>query len=114
MATSLSSRPGSAGTAPAAPLDDEGAALLASSMSARRVLKNRLATAWLVLSVAIALVPLGWVMWTVVQSGSTLFGWDFLTQEIPVFRRRLGPGMGPAVVGTLLITGAAAALSIPL
>ena len=39
---------------------------------------------------------------------------DFLTEPIPISDRITGPGMGPAVVGTFIITGAAAALSIPL
>ena len=35
--------------------------------------------------------------------------WEFLTDDHPVLDRLPGPGMGPAVVGTLLITGAARA-----
>src|SRR5207244_3985152 len=40
--------------------------------------------------------------------------WAFLTDPIPISDRVIGPGMGPAVVGTLLITGSAGAMSIPL
>ena len=90
------------------------AGLLASSMARRRKVADALATAWLVGAVLSALVPLGWVMVTVVANGRTLFGWSFLTANIPITRTRLGPGMGPAVLGTLLITGAAALLAIPL
>lgn len=87
---------------------------LVSSMSTRRKLKNRLATTWLYLSVIVAIIPLGLVMFYVVQKGAGLFGVDFLTSDIPVSRKTLGPGMAPAVVGTLLITGAAALMAIPL
>lgn len=91
-----------------------GAGPLVSTMSRGRRVRNRLATVWLVASVLLALVPLGWVMITVVQKGWVLFGWDFLTKNIPISRTRLGPGMGPAVLGTLLITLAASVMAIPL
>jgi phosphate transport system permease protein len=93
---------------------DPAQQLLVSSMARRRRVRNQLATAWLVGSVGLALVPLGWVMVTVVQNGWAQFGWQFLTADIPITRTKIGPGMGPAVAGTLLITAAAAALAIPL
>ncbi len=88
--------------------------LLVSSMSTRRLVKNRLATLWLYTAVVVALIPLGAVMFYVVQKGSAVFGIDFVLTDIPVSRRDLGPGMGPAVLGTLLITGAASLMAIPL
>ena len=39
---------------------------------------------------------------------------DFLTTDIPITSRRAGPGMGPAIVGTLLITCAATLMAVPL
>jgi phosphate transport system permease protein len=39
---------------------------------------------------------------------------DFFIKEIPVVARRAGPGMGPAILGTLLITGAATSIAVPL
>ena len=42
------------------------------------------------------------------------FGWHFLTTDIPISDRDFGGGMKPAVVGTLLITGAATAMAVPL
>jgi phosphate transport system permease protein len=88
--------------------------LLVSSMQRRRKVKDGLATAWLVSAVLLALLPLAWVMITVVANGRVLFGWDFLTANIPITKTRIGPGMGPAVIGTLLITGAASLMAIPL
>jgi phosphate transport system permease protein len=38
----------------------------------------------------------------------------FFIKEIPVVARRAGPGMGPAILGTLITTGAAAAIAVPL
>ncbi|HEY6477185.1 MAG TPA: phosphate ABC transporter permease PstA [Polyangia bacterium] len=39
---------------------------------------------------------------------------DFFVKEIPVVSRRAGPGMGPAILGTLLATGTATAIAVPL
>jgi phosphate transport system permease protein len=50
----------------------------------------------------------------VVSKGIGIFGWAFLTKSIPIIQRRAGPGMGPAVVGTLLITLAATVIAVPL
>jgi phosphate transport system permease protein len=94
------------------PLDPS--ALLVSSMARRRKVRNLLATAWLVGAVLVAAIPLGWVMITVVRYGRELFGWEFLTANIPFQKTRPGPGMGPAVLGTILITLAAAVMAIPL
>jgi phosphate transport system permease protein len=94
------------------PLDPAGA--LASSMSRNRKVRDTLATVWLVGAVLVALIPLLWVMLTVVQKGAAVFSWGFLTENIPISRTRAGGGMGPAVLGTLLITGAAAVMAIPL
>ena len=95
-------------------LSDQIPLNLASSMSARRRWKDRLATAWLYGSLVVALVPLGLVLFYVVTKGLALFGISFLTSDIPVSRFNLGPGMAPAIVGTVLITGMAALIAIPL
>jgi len=39
---------------------------------------------------------------------------DFFIKEIPSVARRAGPGMGPAILGTLLVTGAATLIAVPL
>ena len=93
---------------------DPALAGLASTMRRRRKVKNLLASTWIWASAFVALLPLALVTFYVVSRGSELFGWDFLVSDIPVSRRTLGPGMGPAVLGTLLITLAAALMSIPL
>ena len=48
------------------------------------------------------------------SAAPSILDWDFLTDPIPFSDRLPGPGMGPAVAGTLLITGAAALMAIPL
>jgi phosphate transport system permease protein len=78
-----------------------------------RALRNGLATALIVLSFLVVLVPLALVIGFVIARGRHVFGLAFLTDEIPT-PRTPGPGMGPAVYGTLLITGAATLMAVPL
>ena len=85
-----------------------------SALSSRRKITNRAAMLAITLALALAVVPLALVVWEVIAKGVDVLSWQFLTQDIPNSYRRLGPGMGPAVVGTLLITGMAALLAIPL
>src|ERR1051325_5021533 len=39
---------------------------------------------------------------------------DFFTETIPVVSRKPGPGMGPAILGTLMVTGGATLIAVPL
>jgi phosphate transport system permease protein len=59
-------------------------------------------------------LPLGFVIFYVVKEGLGILSWDFVTKNIPIVSSKPGPGMGPAVLGTLLITGTAALLAVPL
>jgi len=85
-----------------------------SGVSRGRRLRNGAATALIYLAIAVAAVPLVFVLVYVARKGAAVFGIEFLTEDIPTSSRRPGPGMGPAVVGTLLITGAATAMAVPL
>jgi phosphate transport system permease protein len=62
-------------------------------------------------------IPLVAVLWAVIERGAAIafksFP-DFFTETIPVVSRRPGPGMGPAIVGTLLVTLGATAIAVPL
>ncbi len=63
------------------------------------------------------LVPLVFVLGTVISKGAGIVFKDFpawFTKDVPVRTRATGPGMGPAIVGTLVITAVAAALAVPL
>jgi phosphate transport system permease protein len=82
--------------------------------SRRRKLSNGLATFFIALSFVIALVPLVFLVIYVVQKGADAISWSFLNDDIPFVERFPGGGMGPAVAGTLLITGAASLMAIPL
>ena len=65
-------------------------------------------------SVLVAAVPLGFVLVLRGQQGLSVVNLDFLTADIPISSRRPGPGMGPAIVGTLVITLCATLMAVPL
>jgi phosphate transport system permease protein len=78
--------------------------------------KNQIATIVMWLAFIVTLIPLGFVLYTVIQKGASAISWQFLTNStIPpnLLPITIG-GMGPAVVGTLIITGFAALIAIPL
>jgi phosphate transport system permease protein len=80
--------------------------------------KNQIATVLMWLAFVATLIPLGFVLFTVIQKGAAAISWQFLTSStIPPNLAPLGAfgsGMGPAVLGTLEITGFAALIAIPL
>jgi phosphate transport system permease protein len=78
--------------------------------------KNQLATVLMWTAFVFAVVPLGFVLYTVIAKGASIISWQFLTgSPIPpnVLPAGVG-GMGPAVIGTILITGLAAVMAVPL
>jgi len=80
----------------------------------RRRFRSALATALIVLSFVLAFIPLLFVVIYVVQQGLKVFSWDFLTSDLPFSQRSVEGGIGPAVVGTILITVGATVLAVPL
>ena len=65
-------------------------------------------------SVVIAAIPLVAIVSYVLTKGAGIIDVEFLTKPIPILTRSVGPGMGPAIVGTLLITGVATLMAVPL
>jgi phosphate transport system permease protein len=100
-------------TAIAAP-DARPSRLAPRPRSRARRIKNVIATAVIAIAFLIAVVPLVFIVVYVVQRGVGVISWSFLTEDIPFVPRLPGGGMAPAIVGTLLITGAAALMAIPL
>jgi phosphate transport system permease protein len=84
------------------------------TISPARRLRNKAAIVLVWMSVATAAVPLGFLVVYLVQKGAGIVDWSFLTQDIPISSRLPGPGMGPAILGTLVITGAATVMAVPL
>jgi len=85
-----------------------------ATVSPARRFRNDLATVLMWVALAVALIPLAFVLYYVVHEGLRIMGWKFLTKNIPVIQRTKGPGMGPAIIGTLLITGMATLIAVPL
>ena len=77
--------------------------------------KNQIMTVLMVLALLIILVPLVFVLYTVISKGAGIISGRFLTADIPpnVLPASIG-GMGPAVIGTLEITGLATLMAVPL
>ena len=102
-------------TVPPGTRTDAGAPDLSrGALSLRRRVTNRMAMLAITVALVLAVIPLVLVTWTVVRRGLEVMSWQFLTQDIPNSYRRSGGGIAPAIVGTLIVTGAAALLAIPL
>ena len=83
---------------------------------ARRA-RNMAALMWMVGAVLIALIPLLMIIEYVVQKGwhSVVTNFpNFWNDALPIVTTDEGGGIRPAIMGTFLMTGAAAAMSIPL
>jgi phosphate transport system permease protein len=78
--------------------------------------KNQIMTVLMWVAFAVVLIPLGFVLFTVISKGAKAITWQFLSNgTIPPNVMPLGfGGMGAAVIGTLEITGFAALIAIPL
>jgi phosphate transport system permease protein len=63
-------------------------------------------------SAVIGLFFLGWILYTVIQRGAQAINWDFFT-KLPAPPGEEGGGLANAIVGTLLMTGMASAIGIP-
>jgi phosphate transport system permease protein len=77
--------------------------------------KNRIATVLMVLAFVLVIIPLGFVLVTVIAKGASAIGWSFLTSQIPPAVAPPGSGgIGPAIAGTLEITALATVMAVPL
>jgi len=82
-----------------------------------RSVQDRLVTGLMIAAVVAVFVPLVAVLVSLIARGGGIVLDSFpafFTEEVPRFSRREGPGMGPAVIGTLLATAAATAMAVPL
>ena len=84
--------------------------------SGPRTLKNALATVYVSIATLLALIPLVWVLWTVVSKGLSLVltsSW-WLESQRGITPRREGGGAYHAIVGTLEIGLICAVVAVPL
>ena len=95
-------------------IEESNRLLLQATTSRSRRVRNRLATIWMTGSLFVAFVPLALVIGFVIFKGIGSLSVTWFTEDLPAVTRRAGGGMGPAIVGTLLITAGAAVMAIPL
>ncbi|WP_380161019.1 phosphate ABC transporter permease PstA [Kineococcus sp. R86509] len=92
------------------------AALEDSRGQTGRKVRNALATTVMVLAFVIAVIPLVWILWTVIQKGAGLLpdsSW-WLNSQRGITPRIVGGGAYHAIVGTLLEALATAVIAVPL
>ncbi|HKG49950.1 MAG TPA: phosphate ABC transporter permease PstA [Actinomycetales bacterium] len=84
--------------------------------SGRRSVTNLAATVLVTLAFVIAVVPLVWILWTVLSKGLTLLfdqQW-WLNSQRGITSRREGGGAYHAILGTLLQAAVTALISVPI
>ena len=100
---------------PAPPGGDDAAAwILQRAISPRRRFVNACASTWMIGSLLIALIPVVVIAVYVASKGAGVMSVSFLTKNLPIVTQFPGGGIAPAIVGTLVITGVAALMAIPL
>ncbi len=80
---------------------------------AGRKLLDRLVRVASVAALVIALGGMCWILWTVAARGASVLSWNFFTEPTRPHGVPNG-GIGNAILGTLAITGGAAAIALPL
>jgi len=82
-----------------------------------RTVKSAIMTGLMVAAFVAITIPLVLVLYSLLSRGFAIAAKDFpafFTDTIPVVARRAGPGMGPAILGTLLCAGGATLIAVPL
>ena len=83
-------------------------------MTGRRALADRLATAWMIGSLGLALVPLGLILAFCAARGLSALSWSFLTQPPPFSDNESGGGYSTGIVGTIKLIVVASLLAVPI
>ena len=73
---------------------------------------NQLLNLFALLSISTALGGMGWILYTVLQHGTPVLSWDFLTSPSKPYGEP-GAGVANALLGTLLMTLGATLLAVP-
>jgi phosphate transport system permease protein len=93
-----------------------GTSLLTDKPSGSRAFKNALATVLVTIAFIIALIPLLWILYTVISRGAGLLAdsnWWSQSQR-GITTRREGGGAYHAILGSLLQAGVTALMSVPI
>ncbi|SDY79205.1 phosphate transport system permease protein [Modestobacter sp. DSM 44400] len=81
-------------------------------LEGRRTAADRLVTALVRIAFALAMVPLVWLVWTVVSKGTARLDGAFFNQSMFGIANE-GGGAYHAIMGTLIITAVTAVISVP-
>ena len=91
-----------------------GMPLWSAAVENRRSAVDRLVTGVVWIAFGVAMVPLVWLLWTVVSNGASVVNAQFLTYSMRGVIGDEQGGLYHALLGTLIITGVAALISIPI
>lgn len=91
-----------------------GMPLWSAGVENRRSAVDRLVTGVVWIAFGVAMVPLVWLLWTVVSNGAPVVNAQFLTFSMRGVIGDEQGGLYHALIGTLIITGVAALISIPI
>ena len=80
----------------------------------RRRFRSGLASVLIVLSFVLVVIPLVFVVLYIAQQGLKAISMNFLTSDIAFSSRSTEGGIGPAIVGTIVITLGATLMAVPL
>ena len=86
---------------------------LPAKISLWRRIFNRLMTILIIAAVVLAIVPLIYILADVAISGASVISLSFLT-HLPTAPNLSGGGIGPMLVGSFIMVGLAALVSIPI
>jgi phosphate transport system permease protein len=81
--------------------------------SSRKRKANKVVTAFCIICVGLAIVPLGSILFEVIKNGVPALSIEFLTQRPGSMLSGRG-GIGPAILGTLITVGIASAVAAPI
>jgi phosphate transport system permease protein len=79
-----------------------------------RRFRSGVATTLMVLSFVVVVIPLVFIVVYITQQGLKVINTDFLTGDIAFSTRSTEGGIWPAIVGTVMMTGVATLLAVPL
>ncbi len=83
--------------------------------SARRKVSDYVIKAFSWAGAVVGIAVMFFMVWEVVIRGASALNWDFFTKSMPTdFTVTSGAGMANAIVGTLVLTGFAALIGIPI
>ncbi|HXR45073.1 MAG TPA: phosphate ABC transporter, permease protein PstA, partial [Pseudolysinimonas sp.] len=94
--------------------------VLSSIVENRRKATDRIVRGLVVVAFLLAFIPLVSTLWEVVSRGAAAINWDFITQsagtkfDVNTLKVTVTYGALQSIVGTLIITGIAALISIPI